>query len=140
MQPTEVQMGGMGDWDLFMSGRLGMIPTGIWAFSSFAEGCDFAWDIAVEPGADQKATAFFSNACVINAKSENPDGAAAVLDFMFTSDFVSKMSAEWPGYWGLPVTDFSTVDASMAPTANEAAMPKVCTKVEIKRSVSPATQ
>lgn len=48
----------------------------------------------------------------INAKSENPDGAAAVLDFMFTSDFVSKMSAEWPGYWGLPVTDFSTVDAS----------------------------
>ena len=57
VQPTEVQMGGMGDWDLFMSGRLGMIPTGIWAFSTFAEGCDFAWDIAVEPGAVQKATA-----------------------------------------------------------------------------------
>ncbi len=32
VQPTDVQMGGMGDWDLFMSGRLGMIPTGIWAF------------------------------------------------------------------------------------------------------------
>ena len=51
VQPTEVQMGGMGDWDLFMSGRLGMIPTGIWAFNTFTEGCDFAWDIAVEPGA-----------------------------------------------------------------------------------------
>lgn len=34
VQPTDVQMGGMGDWDLFMSGRLGMIPTGIWAFQS----------------------------------------------------------------------------------------------------------
>lgn len=30
VQPTEAQMGGMGDWDLFESGRLGMIPTGIW--------------------------------------------------------------------------------------------------------------
>ena len=62
VQPTEVQMGGMGDWDLFMSGRLGMIPTGIWAFNTFAEGCDFAWDIAVEPGAVQKATHFFTYA------------------------------------------------------------------------------
>lgn len=62
VQPTEVQMGGMGDWDLFMSGRLGMIPTGIWAFNTFAEGCDFEWDVAVEPGATQKATHFFSNA------------------------------------------------------------------------------
>lgn len=44
VQPTDVQMGGMGDWDLFMSGRLGMIPTGIWAFQSFADGCDFNWD------------------------------------------------------------------------------------------------
>ena len=43
VQPTDVQMGGMGDWDLFMSGRLGMIPTGIWAFQSFADGCGFNW-------------------------------------------------------------------------------------------------
>ena len=50
VQPTDVQMGGMGDWDLFMSGRLGMIPTGIWAFQSFADGCDFNWDITIEPG------------------------------------------------------------------------------------------
>lgn len=60
----------MGDWDLFQSGRLGMIPTGIWAFSTFTEGCDFAWDICVEPGGTQKATHFFSNALVVNEKSE----------------------------------------------------------------------
>ena len=28
VQPNAVQQGGMGDWDMFMSGRLGMIPTG----------------------------------------------------------------------------------------------------------------
>lgn len=86
VQPTEVQMGGMGDWDLFMSGRLGMIPTGIWAFSSFADGCDFDWDIVVEPGAKQKATAFFSNACVINADSEHKDAAATWITWLCSSD------------------------------------------------------
>ena len=86
VQPTEVQMGGMGDWDLFMSGRLGMIPTGIWAFSSFADGCDFDWDIVVEPGTKQKATAFFSNACVINADSEHKDAAATWITWLCSSD------------------------------------------------------
>ena len=43
VQPNEVQMGGIGDWDLFMSGRLGMMPTGIWAFNTFTEGCKFDW-------------------------------------------------------------------------------------------------
>ena len=75
VQPTAEQMGGMGDWDLFMSGRLGMIPTGIWAFNTFAEGCGFDWDIAIEPGEVQKATHFFSNACVVNADSENKEAA-----------------------------------------------------------------
>lgn len=43
----------------------------------------------------------------INAKSSNPDGAAAVLDYMMTADFASNMSADWPGYWGLPVKEFA---------------------------------
>ena len=100
VQPTEVQMGGMGDWDLFMSGRLGMIPTGIWAFSSFAEGCDFAWDIAVEPGADQKATAFFSNACVINADSPNKEAAATWITWLCSSDAAAQLRID--SGWDLP--------------------------------------
>ena len=100
VQPTEVQMGGMGDWDLFMSGRLGMIPTGIWAFSTFADGCDFAWDIAVEPGADQKATAFFSNACVINADSPNKEAAATWITWLCSSDKAAELRIA--AGWDLP--------------------------------------
>lgn len=48
----------------------------------------------------------------INAKSENPDGAAAVLDYMLSSEFATNMSSEWPGYWGIPVVDFISVDPS----------------------------
>mgnify|MGYP004471888705 CR=1 FL=1 len=47
-----------------------MIPTGIWAFNTFADACDFNWDICVEPGGTQKATHFFSNALVVNAASD----------------------------------------------------------------------
>ena len=94
VQPTEVQMGGMGDWDLFMSGRLGMIPTGIWAFNTFTEGCDFAWDIAVEPGAVQKATHFFSNACVINAQSENKEAAATWITWLTSSPEAATLPVE----------------------------------------------
>ena len=108
VQPTEVQMGGMGDWDLFMSGRLGMIPTGIWAFNTFAEGCDFEWDIAVEPGATQKATHFFSNACVINAKSENQEAAATWITWLASSPTAAAIRIE--AGWDLPaINDEATL-------------------------------
>ena len=110
VQPTEVQMGGMGDWDLFMSGRLGMIPTGIWAFNTFTEGCDFAWDIAVEPGAVQKATHFFSNACVINAQSENKEAAATWITWLTSSPEAAALRIE--AGWDLPaINDEATLAA-----------------------------
>ena len=100
VQPTEAQMGGMKDWDLFMSGRLGMIPTGIWAFQSFAENCKFNWDIAVEPGAKKKATHFFSNACVINPKSKNQEAATKWITWLTTSDKSAEIRLK--DGWDLP--------------------------------------
>ena len=108
VQPTEVQMGGMGDWDLFMSGRLGMIPTGIWAFNTFAEGCDFAWDIAVEPGMEQKATHFFSNACVVNEASENKEAAMTWITWLASSPKAAALRIE--AGWDLPaINDEATL-------------------------------
>jgi multiple sugar transport system substrate-binding protein len=110
VQPTEVQMGGMGDWDLFMSGRLGMIPTGIWAFNTFTESCDFAWDIAVEPGSTQKATHFFSNACVINKDSANKAAAATWITWLTSSSESAKLRLE--AGWDLPaIKDQATLSS-----------------------------
>lgn len=100
VQPTEAQMGGMGDWDLFESGRLGMIPTGIWAFGAFTDACDFNWDICVEPGGTQKATHFFSNALVVNADSDKKAAAAAWINWLASSDEAAKMRIE--AGWDLP--------------------------------------
>lgn len=79
VMPTEEQMAGMGDWDLFESGRLGMIVTGIWAFPEFTNNCDFDWDIVVEPGHTQKATHFFSNGYVVSKDSQVADEAVKFI-------------------------------------------------------------
>lgn len=107
VQPTDSQMGGMGDWDLFESGRLGMIPTGIWAFGTFTDACDFNWDICVEPGGIQKATHFFSNALVVNANSDKKEAAATWINWLASSDTSSKMRIE--AGWDLPAISDETV-------------------------------
>ena len=54
VMPTEEQLSGMGDWDLFAAGRLGMLVTGSWAFVYDGKQI-LRWDIAVETG-NQTAT------------------------------------------------------------------------------------
>lgn len=100
VQPNAVQQGGMGDWDMFMSGRLGMIPTGIWAFQTFTEGCDFAWDIVVEPGSTQKATHFFSNCVVMNPETQHPEEVATWLAWLASSTTSADIRLE--AGWDLP--------------------------------------
>lgn len=123
VQPNEVQMGGIGDWDLFMSGRLGMMPTGIWAFNTFTEGCKFDWDIAVEPGKEQKATHFFSDACVINNASNKKEAAATWITWLTSSDKAAAIRIE--AGWDLPaIKDQSTLSAylDITPPANRQAV------------------
>jgi multiple sugar transport system substrate-binding protein len=100
VQPNAAQQGGMGDWDMFMSGRLGMIPTGIWAFATFTEGCDFAWDIAVEPGSIQKATHFFSNCVVMNPDTKYPEAVATWLAWLTSSTESADIRLD--AGWDLP--------------------------------------
>ena len=107
VMPSDAQMGGMGDWDLFKSGRLGMIVTGIWAFSDFTDNCDFAWDAAVEPGNTAKATHFFSNAYVVNKETTNPEAAAALAAFLAGSKEAAQIRVD--ASWELPPVTYQDV-------------------------------
>jgi raffinose/stachyose/melibiose transport system substrate-binding protein len=42
----------------------------------------------------------------INAHSKVKDGAAEVLNIIFSPDFAKKMAEVWPGYWGIPLKQF----------------------------------
>lgn len=90
IMPTDVQMGGMGDWDLFLSGRLGMLINGVWAFPTFTEQAEFEWDIAVEPGNTQKATHFFANGLAVYAQSEKQEAAFKWISFLSSSEEMAQ--------------------------------------------------
>jgi multiple sugar transport system substrate-binding protein len=115
VMPTEAQMGGMGDWDLFKSGRLGMIVTGIWAFPDFTRDCDFEWDIAVEPGHSQKATHFFSNGYVVGKDSAVAEEAAKFIAFISSNREATQIRLD--AAWELPpVNDADIVSQYKAKT------------------------
>ena len=103
VQPSEEQMAGMGGWDLFKSGRLGMLMTGIWAIPTFETDCDFAWDIAIEPGNKTHATHFFTNAFVINKDSEVAEEAALFINFIASAPAATTLAVD--ANWVLPAVD-----------------------------------
>ena len=100
VMPTEEQMAGMGDWDLFESGRLGMIVTGIWAFPEYTSNCDFDWDIVVEPGHTQKATHFFSNGYVVSKDSQVADEAVKFITYISSNREATQIRLD--AGWELP--------------------------------------
>ncbi|MDD5954797.1 MAG: sugar ABC transporter substrate-binding protein [Firmicutes bacterium] len=123
VQPNAVQQGGMGDWDMFMSGRLGMIPTGIWAFQTFTDNCDFEWDIVVEPGSTQKATHFFSNCVVMNPETKHPEEVATWLAWLASS--TDSADIRLAAGWDLPaLKDLNALSAylDITPPANREAV------------------
>lgn len=100
VMPNDAQMAGMGDWDLFVVERIGIIVTGTWAFPYLSTECDFEWDIAVEPGNIQKATHFFSNGLVISKDSKNVEAALEWISFLSASEEAAKIRIE--AGWELP--------------------------------------
>ena len=72
VMPTIEQGQGTPDFDtnLFKDGKLAMLHTGIWMFGAFAD-VPFGWDIAVEPGNTQQASALFSNAVGVSRRARS---------------------------------------------------------------------
>ena len=98
VMPTIEQGQGTADFDtnLFLEGKLGMMHSGIWVFGALAD-ADFAWDIAVEPGNTQQASATFSNAVGVSAESEHVEAANAFAQFLTSSDVMveTRLASGW---------------------------------------------
>lgn len=96
--PTAEQGAGTPDFDstLFADGKLAMWHTGIWMFSTLAD-TDFTWDITVEPGDTQHASALFSNAVGVSAGSEHIEEATAFAEFLTASQTAvdTRLEAGW---------------------------------------------
>ncbi len=101
VMPTIEAGQGSADFDtnLFKDGKLAMLHTGIWMFGAFAD-APFAWDIAVEPGKAEQASAVFSNAVGVSAASEHVDAAAKWAEFLTSSS--TMVDARLESGWELP--------------------------------------
>ena len=107
VMPTDAQLGGIKNEELFVSGRLGMVVIGIWMLNDFINNCDFAWDIAIEPGNTAKATHFFSNAYVVNKDTANPEAAAALASFLAGSREAASIRVA--ASWELPPVNYADI-------------------------------
>jgi multiple sugar transport system substrate-binding protein len=117
VQPTEADLAGVSDGDLFAAGQVAMLTTGIWMFSAFAD-APFAWDIALEPGKTRKAHHFFANATVIAKDTAKADAAWAWAQFLTSSPAVAKIRID--ANWELPaLSDQSLFDSWLAQTPPE---------------------
>lgn len=112
--PTDAEMGGVSDGDMFKQGKIAMLRTGIWMFSSFKD-AQFKWDIALEPGNTQKAHHFFANAVALSASGKNTDAAWKWAQFFTSSTEAAKIRVA--ASWELPaLSDQSLFNDWMAQT------------------------
>jgi multiple sugar transport system substrate-binding protein len=107
VMPTDAELSGMANEDLFQAGQLGMLVSGIWMFERFQQ-ADFAWDIVVEPAGERRATHFFANAAVVAAPSQVADAAYEWVRFLAASPEVAAARIE--SNWELPALSLANTD------------------------------
>ncbi len=122
VMPSDAEMGGMSDGDLFKAGKIAMDVTGIWMFAAFQD-APFEWDIQVEPGLKQHATHFFSNAVSVFAATGHPQEAWEWVKFFTSSPEMAQIRVA--SGWELPALDnpaFFEDYLSLSPPANRPAV------------------
>ncbi|GAA3282786.1 sugar ABC transporter substrate-binding protein [Dactylosporangium vinaceum] len=96
--PTLTEVGGTPDFDtnLFKSGKLAMWHNGNWQFDALKD-VPFGWDVVVEPGDTQRASAVFQNGVAVSAQSGHKDAAFKWLNYLTTSEqsVKSRISSSW---------------------------------------------
>jgi raffinose/stachyose/melibiose transport system substrate-binding protein len=98
------------------TGQAGMAPTGTWNFSyvpTYFPANNAEPAFAGFPSADGVPSPIYAlgigSTFSIAATAQNPDGAAAVIDRVFSDDFYGQINAVWQGEWNTPLKDLSKV-------------------------------
>lgn len=100
--------------DLMASGRAGMMPSGTWQFqnvATYGERAGSEGGFIGFPSAEGAPVypLGIGSTFSIAAKARNPDGAAAVIDFVFSPEVYASMNSDWQGEWNIPLADISDI-------------------------------
>jgi raffinose/stachyose/melibiose transport system substrate-binding protein len=96
-----------------VNGKAAMALSGTWSFGAKSYGMskpDTIMDVTPIPGLSAAVPGSLLHlACgatlSIAKSSQNPEGAAAVFEFMLTRQFYQEMNRDWPGKWALPAKE-----------------------------------
>jgi raffinose/stachyose/melibiose transport system substrate-binding protein len=98
------------------SGKAGMAPTGTWSFQNvgtYFPPANAEAGFVGFPSGEGVAYPIYplgiGSTFSIAAAAKNPDGAAAVIDYVFTDSFYGAMNTVWQGEWNIPLKDLSKV-------------------------------
>jgi multiple sugar transport system substrate-binding protein len=122
LMPSAAQLSGVSDSELFLSGNLGMLVTGIWMFGAFQD-APFNWDVQIEPTLNPNAHHFFANGVAVSATTSNPEAAARWAEFLTASEVAANVRVE--AGWELPALDqpeYFEAYLEQTPPANRAAV------------------
>lgn len=122
LMPSAADLSGVSDSELFLSGKVGMLVTGIWMFGAFQE-APFAWDVQIEPAINQNAHHFFANGVAVSATTAHPEAAALWSEFLTASETAAAVRVE--SGWELPALDqpeYFEAYLELTPPANRAAV------------------
>lgn len=122
IMPTQAQLSGVSDSELFLSGELGMFVTGIWMIDAFKD-AGFAWDVQLEPAINQKAHHFFANGVAVSSTSDQTEAAAKWAEFLTGSAEAATVRVDTG--WELPALDqpeYFEAYLTKTPPANRAAV------------------
>jgi len=100
--------------DMMASGRAGMMPTGTWQFQNVAT---YGQKAGTEAGfvgfpSAQGEPVFplgIGSTFSIAAKAKDPEGAATMINYVFSPQVYGSMNSAWQGEWNIPLKDISTV-------------------------------
>jgi multiple sugar transport system substrate-binding protein len=96
LMPTAADLSGVSDSELFTSGKVGMLVTGIWMFGAFKD-APFKWDVQLEPMIKQHAHHFFANGIAVSATTKQADAATAWAEYLTSSETAAtvRVSTGW---------------------------------------------
>jgi multiple sugar transport system substrate-binding protein len=102
VMPTQAQLSGVSDTQMFLDGKIGMWVTGIWMLPALADMED-DWDVQIEPMINQHAHHFFSNAVVVSADTDVAEAAVKWAEFLTASETAATVRVN--ASWELPALD-----------------------------------
>ncbi len=100
--------------DAMASGKAGMMPTGTWQFQNVATygkkaGSEAGFVGFPSVSGDPIFPLGIGSTFSIATKAKNPEGAATVINYVFSPEVYGTMNSAWQGEWNIPLKDISSV-------------------------------